>query len=550
MNGINPAPEYGIGVDTGGTYTDAVLIELGTRRILNTGKRPTTHHELRIGISRVLSDVTAGIETSAIRRIAFSTTLATNAIAEGRGAAVGLIVIGPVKHFDLPVVSVRFIEGGHDHSGMEIKPLDLEALVDAAQEWKGQMDAYAVASAMSFENPAHELVAEKAIQLLDPKPIFCSHRISDRSGIQERSATAVLHGRLMPVIERFIDGLKQLAANQRISADMVMIGGNARVLDLDEAVVRAANTVGSGPAATAWFGAVSTAARRAMVVDVGGTTTDIAMIENCKPLISADGSRIGRWRTHIDAVAVDTAGIGGDSLVRIDRSGNIRVGPKRVRPMAMTDPAPAPERWLGTENRCKCLMVAEGMPGSEDSGDDILGYLRAHGPASPSELTAALRISEATLERRTAELVFRKNVTEFGFTPTDALHVLDRVSIGEAARSAAGAKVLAAIRGQSAAEFCEDVLHETRATIKAAILGAAFRKQTGKDLSAFSRKDPADPLVKVSFALTIPLIGIGAAARELLPEVAESLGTQVIFPPSYDVGNAMGAILIASNKRG
>jgi len=523
MGAINSSTRYGIGIDTGGTYTDAVLIELGTRRVLNTGKRPTTHYDLRTGISRVLADVTAGIETSAIRRIAFSTTLATNAIVEGKGAAVGLIVIGPVKPFDLPVVSVRFVEGGHDHRGEEIRPVHIESLVDAIRDWKGQMDAYAVASAMSFENPAHELVAEKAIELIDPKPIFCSHRISRRSGIQERSATAVLHARLMPVVERFIGGLNQIAAKERISAEMVMIGGDAKAIDLEEAVIRAANTVGSGPAATAWFGAVSTAARRALAVDVGGTTTDIALIENGRPLISNDGSRIGKWRTHIDAVAVDTAGIGGDSLVRIDRSGTIRVGPGRVQPLATADAAANPARWLGTENRCKCLMAEEATAEPEAAGNDLLRYLRAHGPASPAELMETLRVSDVTLERRAAELVFRKSVTEFGFTPTDALHVLERVSIGDAARSAAGAQVLASIRGQSAAEFCEDVLHETRAIIRTAILGAAFRKQTGKGLANITRRDVADPWVSVSFALNIPIIGIGAAARELLPEVAEFL---------------------------
>jgi N-methylhydantoinase A/oxoprolinase/acetone carboxylase beta subunit len=109
---------YGIGIDTGGTYTDAVLMNLKTLQVVRTSKRPTVHHDLKKGIIEALTEVVSNDESTQIARIAFSTTLATNAIAEGRGAGVGLIVIGQVKHLDLPVVSVRYVDGGHDHIGI------------------------------------------------------------------------------------------------------------------------------------------------------------------------------------------------------------------------------------------------------------------------------------------------------------------------------------------------------------------------------------------------------------------------------------------------
>ncbi len=119
---------------------------------------------------------------------------------EDKGARVGLFIIGFAKPFDLPVFSVKHIEGGRDHMGKEEKPLDVEALLDGVIDFKEQVEAYAVSSAMSIVNPAHELVAAKAIGLTDPKPVFCSHQISDRAGVRERAAAAVLNASLMPVI--------------------------------------------------------------------------------------------------------------------------------------------------------------------------------------------------------------------------------------------------------------------------------------------------------------------------------------------------------------
>lgn len=295
---------YGIGIDTGGTYTDAVLMNLKTCQVVKSSKRPTVHHDLKKGIVEALTDVLSYDKSIQIAQIAFSTTLATNALAEGGGAGVGLIVIGQVKHLDLPVVSVRFVDGGHDHMGKEIKPLDIESIVDAVSELKGHVDAYAIAAAMSIENPVHEQVAAKAVELVDSKPVFCSHLISRKPGIKERAATAVLHARLMPVIKGFVDHLKKLKGNVTLSSKMRIIQGYATAIDLDEAILRAAATLGGGPAATAFYGAKFVAAKRALVVDIGGTTTDMTLIENGQPVISNRDSIINKWRTHIDAVAI------------------------------------------------------------------------------------------------------------------------------------------------------------------------------------------------------------------------------------------------------
>lgn len=536
---------YGIGVDTGGTFTDAVLLNLDTGRIIKTSKRPTTHCDVSLGVMAALTDVLDNIEGSAVADIALSTTLATNAIAEGHGAGVGLVVIGPVKPFDLPVVSTRYLDGGHNHLGVEVKPLEIERVTEAIAELKGHVDAYAVAASMSLENPSHELVVAKAIELLDPKPVFCSHQISRQSGIMERAATAVFHARLMPILMNFVSRLKQLAQEKRITAEMKIIRGDATAVDLESAVFRAARTVASGPAATACFGAMSVVDQTALIVDVGGTTTDIALIDQGRPVISSSGSLIDRWLTHVDAIKVHTVGIGGDSLVSIDRIGQLTIGPGRVQSLAMSPDIPDPVGWLGNDTQGRYLVRL--VSGNSDPMDPILDHLK-NGGAAFAELKERTGLSELSLDRRISDLVFQRQVLEIGFTPTDALHALGMLDFGNGAMSLAGAAVLARRCNQSVEAFCRMVMDITQKKIADAVIAFLIAHVTGRNDAFVPFLRQKNDYFSTKVRLTIPMVGIGAAAGKLLPEVAKRLETPIIFPPHYEVGNAAGAIMIASRK--
>ncbi len=538
--------EYGIGVDTGGTYTDAVLMDLRTGKVLAVSKHPTVHHDLGQGIAAALDEVLSGQDAGRVKLAAFSTTLATNAMVEDQGADVGLIVLGYDKHFELPVRSVKHVEGGHDYRGNERCPLEVEKLMEAVMELRGHVDAYVVAGAMSLLNPAHEQVAAKAIELLDPKPVFCSHQVSELPGVMERASTAVLHARLMPVIELFVQELENMSQAKALSADTRLIRGDGEAVRLQEAIDQAGCTVASGPAATAWFGAKAVEADRALVVDVGGTTTDVTLVEQGSPIFSSKGSRIGKWQTHIDAVEMDTAGVGGDSLAAIDVRGGLQLGPGRVRPVSMIEDFPSPEEWIGAGNSCK-LVLAE--PRQDAADDPVLRRLLEGGPATPAQLVDELRITAFALGRKLEQLVFHRQVEEVGFTPTDALHVLGRISLGDTDRALAAARVLAGLRSQSVEDFSTEVVRRAQKKIQTAIVAHALRRQTGSARESLLVNDQPDALVSVSFRLHLPIVGIGAAAHALLPEVAEELGTDLVFPPHYEVGNAVGAIWIALNGR-
>ncbi len=539
---------YGIGIDTGGTFTDAVLLDLDSRNIVKTVKRPTTHYNIGSGVLDSLSSLLEDVEKNAIEKIAFSTTLATNTVAVGKGAKVGLLIIGPVKKvMDLPVVSTEYLPGGHDTLGEEYEPLNIERVLEAIEELKGTVDAYAIVASMSHTNNSHELVVKQAISMLDPKPVFCSHQSSLKSGIMDRAATTVFHARLMPVLMDFVSSLQKRSKEMAITADMKIIRGDATAVDMEQTVNFAGETVTSGPAATAYFGARAVKESKALVVDIGGTTTDLSLVIDGRPLISTGGSLIDRWSTHINAVQTLTVAIGGDSLIKVDTTGRLQIGPDRVQPLAMSESVADPQSWMGRNNAGRYFTLPGTTSRISESDEPILLHLQKGG-ASFNQLKQQAGTSELSFDRKIGELVFQRKVVETGFTPTDALHVLDRLDIGNRIPSRSGAAVLARLRSQTPEEFCNDVISLTQKKIFDAIISFLYAIDTHTNAASFPLLDKQLSLFSVSFKIDMPIVGIGAAADKLLPDVAKQLQTKFIFPPHYEVGNAVGAIMIAADK--
>jgi N-methylhydantoinase A/oxoprolinase/acetone carboxylase beta subunit len=690
-----------MGVDTGGTCTDAVLVDADTRRVVASAKRPTTHHDLGRGMAGAMAAALAasGLPSSAVDLVSVSTTLATNAVVEGQGAEVGLFIIGYAGRITVPCAAMDAIPGGHKLDGSEEAPLALNRLVDSIRLMQDRVDAYAVCGMMSFVNPAHELVAERAIGMVDPKPVFCSHLASSRAGMKERAATAVLNARLLPVMRRFLDGVRTALDGLGIAAPVVVVRGDATAMPMQEALRNASATVASGPAAMAGYGAAHAAGRRpvedagrrpvedagrlpggngdaghagatgadgeetarpasgdagkdaaapatppnaspnastqpwagtdtppppdALIVDVGGTTTDVTLLRRGRPVIQADGMVVGDWETHVQAVEMFTVGIGGDSLVRPEADGTLSVGPLRVVPLCMAGPLPDPAQWLrpGGRARCICPVRREGAcegpdatnsdehdaPARDAAERAVLDHLRDHGPTPAGDLLRTLRVPESTLERAIDRLVRQRAVQVAGFTPTDALHVLGLLDLsalpdlpsgaGNAAAALAGARALAALlplvaeseaaqgsivagAGKSAAsktirgapfdtasgsagsysvasgtppstppntpqDAARAVLAAASQRIEDAVVQHVARREVGGNFAAYLAQRHRHALLRVNVALGVPMVGIGAASRHLLPAVARALSTTVTFPGRYDVGNALGAALLA-----
>ena len=194
-----PSRKLVMGIDTGGTYTDGVLLDYRTREVITSCKSLTTRHDYAIGIGRVIE----GIEIenpSEIKMVSISTTLATNSIAEGKGARVALILIGYdsglAASFKLEqrfgTTQFQYFRGGHDLFGQEREPLDLDGVLGYVASVKDSVDALAVSSYFSPLNPEHEERVFVALSRICDLPVVLGHQLSTRLGSIERATTAAL----------------------------------------------------------------------------------------------------------------------------------------------------------------------------------------------------------------------------------------------------------------------------------------------------------------------------------------------------------------------
>ena len=330
-----------LGIDTGGTYTDGVLLEYHSRKVLASHKSLTTKRDFAIGIEKVIE----GIEIdnpAAIRMVSISTTLATNAIAEGKGKRVALLLIG----YDAELVSSFHMEhrfatsqffyfaGGHDLYGREKQKLDLSSILAKVNEIKDQVDAIAVSSYFSPLNPEHENRVYEAISSICDLPIVLGHQLSTKLGSIERATTAALNASLLAVLQDFIIAVRRAMENRKIYAPLMVVRGDGTLMSDEFAARTPVETIHSGPAASSMGGRFLSRLNDALILDVGGTTTDIALVEDGIVAVSEEGATVGDYKTAVKAANMLSIAIGGDSHVTLHRDAGIIVGPERVTPLA------------------------------------------------------------------------------------------------------------------------------------------------------------------------------------------------------------------------
>lgn len=547
---MGSSKKYSIGIDTGGTFTDAVVVALDSGEVITSAKSPTTHYDIQQGIQQTIKKVlqSSQIPPDQIVTTCVSTTLATNALVEGKGADVGLFVIGFNQRLEVPAVAARYVPGGHTIKGQEVEPLGIQYIVDGVNELKNDVDAWAVCSSMAFMNPTHELVAAKAVKLVSDAPVFCSHEASSRAGMKERASTACLNAQLLPVMQKFLSGIKGALSQCGIKSKVLVVRGDATAMAMNDALSHAATTIASGPAATALFGSKASNQKDALILDVGGTTTDITLIKNGNPVIDAVGMSIGKWETHVQAVEMFTVGVGGDSLVQLTRGKPTTVGPARVTPICMARAIPAPDLWIGQDKDSRCIACVPNLSAETMAASAVLSCLNEYGAMTPHALLEKLSLAEITLEQELKKLFHNQQIVETGFTPTDALHVLGKLKIGDAQSARCAAERLAAIEGCTAEEFSSRVITLAERKIEETVLRHITRREIGGNLAGYLANREANNLLQVSVSLNIPMIGIGAAAPHLLTNVAERLNTTISFPDYYEVGNALGAVYMAERN--
>ncbi|RUY90073.1 hydantoinase/oxoprolinase family protein, partial [Mesorhizobium sp. M7A.F.Ca.CA.001.12.2.1] len=340
-----PSPLY-LGVDTGGTYTDAVLWSESTG-IVAKAKSLTTRHDLAEGIAGAVDAVLseAAIEPGAIKLVSMSTTLATNALVEGQGGRVALVMIGFAEaDLDRNGLSkalgsdpVIFCPGGHDVHG-DPRPLVLDALVAALPSLADTVSGIAVASYFAVRNPEHEVAVRDVIRERTGLPVTCSHELSSKLGGPRRAMTTLLNARLISMIDRLVDATEGFLARRGIVAPLMVVRGDGALITAEFARARPIETILSGPAASLVGARYMTGIDDGVVSDIGGTTTDIAVLDGGRLRLDPEGATVGGMRTMVEAVAMRTFGLGGDSEVSLhERSltSTIVLGPRRLVPLAL-----------------------------------------------------------------------------------------------------------------------------------------------------------------------------------------------------------------------
>src|SRR5512143_211238 len=341
MTGEDSSGALVLGIDTGGTYTDGVLLDYRTRRVLATHKSLTTKRDFSVGIERVIEGIHIE-DPAAIKMVSISTTLATNAIAEGKGKRVALLLIGYdpelIASFKMDAAFATphyfFFRGGHDLYGREQAELDLPAILAKVSEIKGQVDAIAVSSYFSPLNPEHENRVFKAVSGVCDLPIVLGHQLSTKLGSVERATTAALNASLLAVLQDFVIAVQRAMERRKIEAPLMVVRGDGTLMSDEFAARTPVETIHSGPAASAIGGRFLSNLDNALVVDVGGTTTDLALVVNGAVTISETGATVGEYKTSVQAAHLLSIALGGDSHLALNRERELAVGPERVMPLA------------------------------------------------------------------------------------------------------------------------------------------------------------------------------------------------------------------------
>ena len=333
-----------IGLDVGGTHTDVVL--LGQEGLVRQIKVPTNPADLFATVLTGLEQITDGIDPEQIRRAVLSTTLATNRVVQQRIPEVGMIVSsGPGMDPELFSTGEHYfpVAGAIDHRGREVAPIDADQVGSVAEEMKKKgIRHVGVVSKFSTRNPAHELAIGEQIGDQFEK-LFLGHRVAGLLNFPRRIATTFLNAAIYPIHKEFFEAVLNSLAQKGLKVPIRILkpdGGNMR---FEASIDHPAQTILSGPAASV-MGSVAFAPKdeECLVLDIGGTTTDMAVLVNGVPLLDPLGISIGDHKTLIRSLDTISIGIGGDSAVRVV-DGRIHIGPDRLGvAMAYGGPVPTP----------------------------------------------------------------------------------------------------------------------------------------------------------------------------------------------------------------
>jgi N-methylhydantoinase A/oxoprolinase/acetone carboxylase beta subunit len=544
-----------LGIDTGGTYCDAVLYDQ-TAGVEASAKALTTKHDLSLCIGEVMERVLAARTPEDVQLVSLSTTLATNAVVEGQGNPVCLILIGyeeaSLQRASLAAAIGRdplaFIAGGHGPLGDEQAPLDEDAARMAIAQHAGNVEAFAVAGYFGVRNPSHELRVRDLVRETAGLPVTCAHELTSNLDAPRRALTAVLNARLIPQIQTLILAVRERMKALGISCPLMVVKGDGSLIKDEVALTCPVETILSGPAASV-VGAQALSREADIVVsDIGGTTTDIAVLRGGRPVLDGTGAVVGGWRTMVEAISVVPL-----SLLAGQHSDVLAELQAQRRQDRSRD-------WDGRF----ALRLRAADPDTLSPSERRLWDALAEGPRPLNDL---LRNFAAMLPL--TRLIDRGLVIHGAFTPSDAAHLLGkqqgwsveaaRLGAELLARSGAQSRRLPELSAEALAELAlERVVVRSGEVLVEALLAEEGERPLeantgpGRRLVARALQPGAARqagLLMPSLGLTLPLVAVGAPAGTYYPVLAERLGVRQVVVPHAEVCNAVGAVAGGVSQR-
>lgn len=545
---------YGLGIDAGGTYTDAIILDLDRGSVVHYVKALTTRPDPSEGIRSALSKIPGNLLHS-VSMVSLATTFATNAIVENRGVEAGLILIGyEQKPEEIPgSTRVLMLGGGHKVSGDEKAPLDLGYLNENLHSFLRDLEAVAVTGFFSVRNPDHELKVSKFIRKQHDVSVVLGHQLSMRLDAMKRATTAWLNARLIPLIRRLMKSTETVLLERGISAPLMIVRGDGTLMSVHTASDRPIDTILSGPAASILGAKFLSNVENALIIDMGGTTTDMALLLGGRVAINPQGAQVGKWKTHVEAAKVRTIGLGGDSLISIENGRRFNVGPRRVLPLCqLAEQEPrtiellkvilqkVSKRYHSTSNPCSFYFhhSLSGVQDGNETGIPVISeFLLSE---NPDEWASLWKLKDD-----------EKNGFIFwsGLTPTDIRVASGKLQLGREEAAKLGLAVFARYIGIEESLFQQAIEEEIQR--KLCLEAISFVNETAEETLDwleyywFQKRSSSQPGIglDIEMKLSVPVVGAGSPAAAYLPITFQRFHTECILPEPFSVACAVGAVV-------
>ena len=375
-----------VGIDVGGTYTDAVLLD--GAKVVRQIKVASEHGQVLTSILTALDEILQGVEAQRIERVALSTTLVTNAIVQGKLAKVGLFIIpGPGADWQGRLAAEPVVLSGYvDHRGRERQELDRGEVKQTCSRLT-EAKLFAVSGKFSVRNPTQEQkVAAILTAEMQPLHIACGAAVSGSLNFIRRTNSAYYNAAVWPCFSDFADAVSEAMAARGVRAPILILKADGGTLPLAKARELPVESIFTGPAASV-LGVMGLCppAKPAVSLDIGGTTTDIALWKGGAPVMDAKGAAIDSYITAVRTFRLQSIGLGGDSWLR--RAGDqLLIGPERKGPaMALG----------GAEPTVTDALIVAGLSDFGDRGLAEAAIQRLLFPGKSLQETAQVIIDQA-----------------------------------------------------------------------------------------------------------------------------------------------------------